>query len=354
MDERKTIPAADPNSNFTEAEVRPTAEVMPPSPFPIPPTPTLLEIGRERLEALRALVGQYRKMTTEPDVEFVHDLRVQSRRLAALVNLLEDLLSPAVGLALRDTLRQTRQIAGELRDLDVLTEHLEHGRFPAGLKPLRKHLLAELPPKRTALLPPLQQQLTSAGLGETFLLLAGLLESPEHHAKLSNAALDKVLNKRLRQRAKKLRKAFGKATLKQTPTALHQARIAAKKYRYALELAAESGLCPAEKQLKFLKKIQTHLGQMHDTEVIMETLGETLASLQAPPPTTTDNLEDKVASKSLRGLLKAWKVFTKMQQQVQARRAAAFFADSYRWMNFPGLLLPHTRKAKSIGPTVEG
>jgi CHAD domain-containing protein len=293
-------------------------------PAPAPADPSLLEIGRTRLAALRALLERHRADSADPDVEFVHDVRVLTRRLSEVVGVLDELIDPAVGEAIDETLRQTRRSAGALRDLDVLGEHLARWRFPAGLRPLRKRLLGEMPERRATLVLPLRLQLAGSALGEALLVLARVLENPAHAQSAFAERLAGVLKKRLRRRQKQLRQAFGKAALKQTSTALHQARIAAKKYRYALELADESGLQAGGRNLKFLKRVQKHLGDMHDTDVILQTLGQHVQEV----PDATAAQRRHVAS--------AWRSFGKQMGAVQARRAADFFASSYAWMNQEG------------------
>ena len=52
------------------------------------------------------------------------------------------------------------------------------------------------------------------------------------------------------------------------PEALHQVRIAAKKLRYALEIADESGAAPCGETLRTIKRVQDALGRLHDLQVL--------------------------------------------------------------------------------------
>jgi CHAD domain-containing protein len=62
---------------------------------------------------------------------------------------------------------------------------------------------------------------------------------------------------------------------------LHAVRIAAKKLRYGLELAAGSGLPQANPQVRTIKRAQDTLGKLHDLQVLQTHV----AAVQAEPRT---------------------------------------------------------------------
>ena len=49
---------------------------------------------------------------------------------------------------------------------------------------------------------------------------------------------------------------------------LHEVRIAAKKLRYALEIADESGAAPCADSLRLIKRVQDALGRLHDLQIL--------------------------------------------------------------------------------------
>jgi hypothetical protein len=53
-----------------------------------------------------------------------------------------------------------------------------------------------------------------------------------------------------------------------SPERLHEVRIAAKKLRYGLELASDSGLRQAAPHVRALKRTQDLLGRLHDLQVL--------------------------------------------------------------------------------------
>ncbi len=60
----------------------------------------------------------------EQDVEYVHQLRVSSRRLGAAIEFFREVLPPNRTKRLKKKIRHVRRAAGDARDLDVLLEHL--------------------------------------------------------------------------------------------------------------------------------------------------------------------------------------------------------------------------------------
>ena len=63
------------------------------------------------------------------------------------------------------------------------------------------------------------------------------------------------------------------------PESLHRVRIATKKLRYGLEIAAEGGFPIAAPLVRQLKKVQDTLGRLHDLQVLLTHV----AAVQAMP-----------------------------------------------------------------------
>jgi alkylation response protein AidB-like acyl-CoA dehydrogenase len=64
------------------------------------------------------------------------------------------------------------------------------------------------------------------------------------------------------------------------PEQLHAVRIAAKKLRYGLELAADSGVNEAAAHVRTIKRAQDMLGKLHDFQVLQRHV----ATVQSTPP----------------------------------------------------------------------
>ncbi len=64
-----------------------------------------------------------------------------------------------------------------------------------------------------------------------------------------------------------------------SPEQLHQVRIAAKKLRYAMELAFDAGVKSAAAPVRTVKRAQDTLGRLHDLQVLQAHV----AAVQAEP-----------------------------------------------------------------------
>lgn len=89
----------------------------------------------------------------------------------------------------------------------------------------------------------------------------------------------KTLAARLLTRSRRLTIAMDEAGHMYAPDRLHAVRIAAKKLRYGLELAADSGLKAAAAHVRTIKRAQDLLGKLHDLQVLQTHV----AAVQAEP-----------------------------------------------------------------------
>lgn len=301
--------------------------------------PTILDIAFRRYETLASLIGSEKKFLgaskktdrrsdaqtsrwpqdvflLAPSPDNVHDIRVAARRLTQAARLLTPLMDKTSAAAVTDTLRDLRRSAGELRDLDVMHEHFEKWQLPKALHIVIHPLTEAYPRRRGKLLSELQTLLASVIMTTTMNLLDRMIRQ---HQQKDRAETLAELHDELCAAAKKRYRQFDQALLraaqKQTPTAFHKARIAAKKLRYVLELADESGTPALKDQLKFLKTMQSDLGDMHDADVILEKLEDTIKKHPSP------------------AVDRAWDDFRKRIKSDQAQRACRFFQASYHWNN---------------------
>ena len=278
-----------------------------------PEGPSLLEIAAERHRTLQDMLAPTKAQLSPDDV---HDLRVAARRLTEVVGLFAPLMEDAMAEAAEGSLRGLRKAAGELRDLDVLEEHLERWRLPGAVRQVAAGIAAALPQRRKSLEAGLITARGTASVSGAMVFLARLFEEAGTAGR-REASLEKLaaaLAKRVKRRRKQLKAALGKAATKQTAVALHAARIAVKKLRYVLELGHEAALTRAGGELALLKRIQKLLGEHHDVHVITETL-----TTHLPPAGSVKNL-------SL-----SWGRYKRKTAREQAKRAAEFFARSYLW-----------------------
>jgi CHAD domain-containing protein len=210
----------------------------------------------------------------------VHQARVASRRLREAVPVLtEGLNGSKRGKANRKIRRLTRAL-GIVRELDVTLHLLEEmGEKPGVSRPalvdVRAHVVAERERRREMM----GERLATVDADK----LAKRLESvrlalmeptPGHNWRA-------VLAARIATRARRLDRAITDAGQIYAPEALHQVRIAAKKLRYAVEIADESGAAPAAAAVRMLKRVQDTLGRLHDLQVLQHHVAAVAA---APRP----------------------------------------------------------------------
>jgi CHAD domain-containing protein len=155
-----------------------------------------------------------------------------------------------------------------VRELDVALKTVDElaapGDIPrAAIDELRAHVLAERQQRRDVMLERLDA-LDMEKLGRRLASVCAALSTAE--------ALPwrDLLAKRLLKRAKRLGTAVADAGQLYAPERLHQVRIAAKKLRYGLELAAQAGVKAASPHVRTLKRVQDMLGRIQDLQVLSE------------------------------------------------------------------------------------
>jgi len=285
----------------------------------VPPVPDrpLLAAGAKRHTKLANLIAHDGKAL---DADYVHDVRVASRRLGEVARLLADnkrAMDKPTGKVVEESLKTLRRSMGVLRDADVTREHLAKWKMPAALKKVAMDMEQELGDRRAALESAARDQMATASLHGSMVILARVLEAQGDLATEREQRMHDALDDAIKKRRKQLQQAFGSAAKKQTPEALHEARIACKRLRYLLELAEEfrNGV---KKDIQTLKQFQELLGDHHDAHVIVEAMQARIDAAGRSGPKT---------------LLTNWRKWKKKMEQLQAKRAATFFVKSYAWIN---------------------
>jgi CHAD domain-containing protein len=105
-----------------------------------------------------------------------------------------------------------------------------------------------------------------------------------------------ALDARIVRRAGALKRAIRDAGALYLSERLHRVRIALKKLRYAVELAAEASGHQTTAELRALKRTQELLGRLHDHQVLIDRVRQVQASLVPPDITAWRDLDTLVAS----------------------------------------------------------
>jgi CHAD domain-containing protein len=214
----------------------------------------------------RALRRQLAAAIAGKDVG-VHQARVASRRLReALPVLTEGLAHSKSGKAQRK-IRRLTQALGTVRELDVtlhvIDELAERPSVPrAALAEVRALVIEDRERRRKVML----HRLGSVDGGKLAARLGAVREALLHPTPGHNWRAALAL--RVATRARRLDKAIEEAGQIYGPEALHQVRICAKKLRYALEIADESGAAPCVETLRVIKRVQETLGRLHDLQIV--------------------------------------------------------------------------------------
>ncbi|HEY3942316.1 MAG TPA: CYTH and CHAD domain-containing protein [Acidimicrobiales bacterium] len=243
---------------------------------PAGPASTMGDLARAVLVAGldRILDHDHGIRTGDPDPEYVHQVRVATRRLRSDLLTLRGALDPGWVERRRSELRWLGEGLGKVRDLDVLGAGLRDRRLAAEPLDVEGHdeLLGLLEADRqrawSALVETLQSEPYLDLLDE---LAAAVGELPAPGADGAAPAIDpatpaaEVLPGLLGERWRKLRRSVRQATAQPTDDRLHRVRIRAKQLRYAAE-AAEPVLGPRARRLaEAAAALQTELGELHDT-----------------------------------------------------------------------------------------
>ena len=233
------------------------------------------------------------------DPEELHQFRVATRRLRAFLRAGSPLLEPHWVSPLRAELRWLGGVLGPVRDLDVLIDRLDPEVEQLELESRRGQvLLTALRRERTRKRRALRRALSSA----RYFALLDRLEAP---APVVAARL--TLEQIHAREHEKLRKAM-RALADDSPDAeLHEARIKAKRARYAAELLEDRDY------VKAAKVLQDVLGEHQDAVVAVARLRE-LALAHPAAALAAGRLVEREAerARSARGGWRgAWKALAK-------------------------------------------
>jgi CHAD domain-containing protein len=209
----------------------------------------------------------------------VHQARVASRRLREAVPVLT---TGVKGTKKNKALRKIRKLTqslGLVRELDVTLQVLDEiaarDALPRlALEEVRAHAVGERDVRRADM----DKRLARVNLPKLEKRLAAVSDALDaSDSELWRAAL----GSRMVRRSKALAAAISEAGHMYAAEPLHQVRIAAKKLRYAMELAADAGIKSAAAPLRVVERAQDTLGRLHDFQVLQTHV----AAVQSQPAT---------------------------------------------------------------------
>ena len=206
------------------------------------------------------------------DEPVVHKFRVAIRRLRSTLRVFAPLFDAEAAAELEAELVWLAGLLGEVRDREVLLERLagQLEELPAEvvLGPVAAHIETSLLLERSEH----QARLAEAMAGERYQLMMRTLLHWQTRPPLTERAARPVANadRYLRRAEKKVSSRLAHAD--GDVEALHGARKAAKRYRYAAELAAQAGGRRRSRVVKATTELQSLLGEHQDSVVSAEFL----------------------------------------------------------------------------------
>ncbi|MFJ5774276.1 CHAD domain-containing protein [Streptomyces sp. NPDC093094] len=230
---------------------------------------------REQVEALTALDPAVRR--DRPDA--VHRMRVACRRLRSCLRSYRSVLDREVTDAVRDELKWLGGELGVERDHEVLMKRLTHGVDALPGELVLGPVTARLQVWDVAGMSEAHQRTLDALGSRRYRALldalAALVERPPLRAGAGRKA-DKVMAravlKEFDRLADRMTTALALSPGPRRDTALHEARKAAKKVRYAAEVARPALGKPAKRLGKRAKSVQRVLGDHQDSVVARDTI----------------------------------------------------------------------------------
>ena len=244
------------------------------------------------LKQLNRFVSLEPKVLRGDDPDAIHDMRVASRRLQQILDLAYPKPRPREARRLRRSIQRSRRALGDVRNCDVLL-----GRVDGYLKRKRsawreawtavQHYLQA---RRSESLHKSLRKLSKVNLAIVYvdmkecLAQVGSAQAPVGHPHAPSSAdlpSPGPFPERLAQSLEIAWSSFEEqiAHSHRDPRGgvIHGARIAAKRLRYLLEVVHAFGVPGSAEALVWLRKLQKHLGDWHDLEVLEQMMIEMIA-----------------------------------------------------------------------------
>ncbi len=230
-----------------------------------------------------------RFMSLEPkvlrgdDPDAIHDLRVASRRLQQVLDLLYPQPRPGEIRKLRRKIRRCRRLLGEVRNCDVQLARVE--RTLAAKRTARResweavcHYLRQ---QRADDFEKALKKLSKVNLAVFYVHLKGHL-APNGatpvagHLNLPEEPGPEQFLERIGRSLESVWQGFETQIAHSQSDArvgvIHGVRIAAKRVRYLIEVVHEFDVPGSKEAVQWLRGLQTHLGNWHDAEVLEQAM----------------------------------------------------------------------------------
>lgn len=264
------------------------------------------------------------KVLLGDDPDAIHDLRVATRRLQQVLDLIFPTPRPGELRKLRRRLRRCRRSLSEVRNFDVLLERVDAtlARKRTARREAWEAIRGYLKESRTVKLETALRKLTKANLSAIYVRMKDCLPA-KGHSHLATETADQLcagenpnagqFYVRVSEGLRTVWDAFELEVAQSRhgadPAVLHRTRIAAKRVRYLIEVIHAFDVAGSKEALIWLRNLQKHLGRWHDL-VIFE---DTVIGMIADPAFLRNHL--KIAMEIERLILRNRALKTKLEKK---------------------------------------
>jgi len=283
---------------------------------------------------VRELV-RYEKGARTGNTEAIHQMRVQTRRLRAALELFAVVLRIDKHAG-RARLRWLGRALGRVRDVDVIATLLEERHLPhlAGVEATRlEDLVAALKERRWRAHRKLKAVLARRRYARLKQALLDQAKRPRFRRSGDEDAMAaRLLADRILREARRVSAHRGMTEREPEAAALHALRITIKGLRYALEFHAEAAGLAFEQERHLTRDLQDCLGGIHDHDLLLSWFGGAADAAATP-----------VEAQLFAG---AWQV---LPERLAADRARLF----RRFLRLRGRWRKRTEPAGTVAPLEE-
>ncbi len=228
-----------------------------------------MTLRAQLLDSTLALLDQLPGVR-DGNVDAVHDARVATRRMRALLPILSACYPHTDLKSTARTVKKAGRALGRVRDLDVAIELIgELERTSPAVAERAAEVRRSIAAKQLTARRRLVKEFDGLPLGALKSVAAHLPRARWAVSRVGMRECDGPVRDALREQAAALRQAVEHGSGVYFPKRAHSVRIDAKKLRYVLEMADDPDTI-APDGLKILKKSQEILGRLHDREVLRQ------------------------------------------------------------------------------------
>jgi CHAD domain-containing protein len=242
---------------------------------------------REKLKLCRA----------EPSKEAIHDLRTSIRRLLATLEVVAFITSASRVEKLSDRLKDQLDDSSDLRDIQVMVDKIsEDTKVLPELEPFQAYLEKREKRKQRTVEKHIQD-LKLGGVDKRLLKIQGAVED------LSADGLNNKLPQAVDEAYLKVMQRYAEIDPGQLAS-IHHLRVAFKNFRYMVEAIHPCLPDFPEAQLTRMHDYQTQMGDIHDTQVLLETLTEFAEDSDSYDPKPVRRFYEKALTEAVSVFLK--------------------------------------------------